>query len=324
MVITDDSSDYTVSTFVGNGDNGDDPVTNGPALLWVPGDIVFDAAGNLFVADGYNDKIKKITPDGMMTTLAGSSVGYADGTGSQAQFAGPGAMAIDAHGNLFVAEFTGLRVRKVTPEGVVTTIAGNGTAGLVDGVGDQAQINIVGGIVINSEGTIYFTQDNFHGVRQILPSGEVSTFVGSSSPGFAEGDANTARFNEPYIGHCDAQGNIYVFDRENARIRKISPAGIVSTVLTRNKPEEIGIFTIDKEGNYFLTPNDNINSEIVKYDVTGHSTKIAGGALGYEDGLGNLPKFSYASGLTTDANGDLFFRISLTTGSGRSKRITNA
>lgn len=305
--VVDDSASYTVTTYAGNGENGDDPVSGGPALLWYPGNCVFDAGGNLFVADGYNDEIKKINPGGMMTSFAGSYIGYADGTGPEAQFDRPFAMTIDGQGNLFVAESGGLRVRKVTSIAVVTTIAGNGTPGIADGISVEAQIDLPGGIAVDPQGNIYFTQEGFHGIRQISPSGEVSTFVGSSTPGFADGEGSAARFNSPYGIVCDPTGQLYVSDHENARIRKVSPEGVVTTFLRRSKPEEMGHIALDAEGNFYIVQSDFYSTEIIRYDKQGHLTKVAGGEIGYQDGAGNVAQFTYCSGLTTDTDGAIYF-----------------
>src|SRR5688572_17121647 len=232
--ITDDSPNYTVSTFAGDGTNGTDPGTGGLALLNNPTKMAFDVQGNLYVADTDNDKIRKISPSGAMTTLAGSTIGYADGTGAAAQSNSPSALALDAQGNVYVAESGNLRIRKITPAGVVTTVAGSGLEGLVDGNGVAAQISIPGGMVADAQGNIYFTQINFHGIRKLSPSGDVSTFAGSSTKGFLDATGSAAKFNEPYSLSIDAQGNIYVSDFKNARIRKITPNAIVTTVVQRS------------------------------------------------------------------------------------------
>lgn len=302
--LTDDSPNYTVSTFAGNGNNGMDPT--GPALLNKPVGIAFDAQGNLYVADSDNDKVRKITPAGAMTILAGSTIGYADGIGAAAQFNRPSALCLDVQGNVYVAEAGNKRIRKITPGGVVTTIAGNGIAGAIDGNGIAAQIDIPGGMVVDAQGNIYFTQTNFHGIRKISPGGVVSTFAGSSTPGYAEGTGSAARFNEAYSLTIDAQGNIYVSDFKNARIRKLTPAAVVTTVVQRANENEMHNITIDANGNFYIAQGDINRTEIVKVSPTGSLTKIAGGVVGYLDGPGNTAKFSYLTGMTVHANGDLY------------------
>jgi sugar lactone lactonase YvrE len=304
--ITDDSPNYTVSTFAGNGTNGMDPGTGGLALLNNPGAIAFDTQGNLYVADSDNDKVRKVTSSGAMTTLAGSTVGYADGTGATAQFDHPAALALDAQGNVYVAEGGNLRIRKITPAGVVTTIAGNGIAGLVDGPGSAAQIDIPGGMVVDPQGNIFFTQINFHGIRKVSPAGVVSTFVGSSTAGYAEGTGSAARFNEAYSLAIDAQGNIYASDFKNARIRKVTPGGVVTTVVQRANENEMHNITMDANGNFYVVQGDINSTVIVKVNPAGSITKIAGGVVGYSDGPGNTAKFSYITGMAVNSNGDLY------------------
>ena len=297
---------YIVSTFAGNGTNGTDPQTGGLALLYYPSHLAADAQGNIYVADSENDKIRKITPSGTMTTLAGSTLGYEDGAGAVAKFRKPTILTIDVHGNLYVGESDGLRIRKITPDGTVTTIAGNGTAGLVDGVGSSAQIDIPAGLAVDPQGNIYFTQLNFNGIRKISPSGVVSTFVGSQTAGYAEGTGIAARFNQPFGLVCDATGYLYVSDNQNARIRRISPDGGVTTFLKRNNPNEMYSITKDAKGNFYIVQGDSNKSEIVQYDTQGNINKIAGGEMGYQDGSGDVAKFGYISGMTTDADGTLY------------------
>jgi len=297
---------YMVSTFAGNGTNGIDPQTGGLALLYYPTNLAADAQGNIYVADSYNDKIRKITPSGAMTTLAGSTFGYEDGAGAAAKFKKPTILTIDAHGNLYVGEGDGLRIRKITPGGTVTTIAGDGTAGLVDGIGTAAQIDIPGGLAVDPQGNIYFTQANFNGIRKISSSGIVSTFVGGQMAGFADGAGTAARFNQPYGLVCDVAGYLYVSDNQNARIRRISPDGAVTTFLKRNSPNEMYNITMDANGNFYIVQGDGIKSEIVQYDTQGSINKIAGGEMGYQDGTGDIAKFSYITGMTTDTNGALY------------------
>lgn len=302
----DDSANYTVSTFAGKGINGMDPGTGGLALLNNPAKIAFDGQGNLYVADMDNDKIRKITPVGVMTTFAGSTIGYADGTGSAAMFNRPSTLVLDAQGNVYVAEAGNLRIRKITSAGVVTTIAGNGSAGLVDGTGITAQIDIPGGMTIDAQGNIYFTQKDFHGIRKVSPTGVVSTFAGSATKGFSDATGSAAKFNEPYSLTIDAQGNIYVSDFKNARIRKVTPNAVVTTVVQRTNENEMHNIVLDANGNFFIGQGDFSNSLIVKVSPSGSITKIAGGEVGYVNGSGTSAKFSYLTGMTVSANGDLY------------------
>jgi len=218
----------------------------------------------------------------------------------------PSAICLDAQGNVYVAEAGNLRIRKITPAGVVTTLAGNGLAGLVDGTGVAAQINIPGGMCIDGQGNIFFTQVNFNGVRKISPAGAVSVFVGSTTPGFADATGTAAKFNEPLAMTIDVQGNIYVSDFKNFRIRKITPGGVVTTVVQRKNENEMHNIAIDATGNFYISQGDFVRSEFVKVTPAGVITKIAGGEVGYVDGTGTIARFSYITGMTVSANGDLY------------------
>ncbi|MCL2178699.1 MAG: NHL repeat-containing protein [Cystobacterineae bacterium] len=157
----------SVSVFAGNGNesgNVDAKGTN--ARFKGPRDMVTDAKGNVYVADSQNFCIRKITPTGEVTTFAGGGYGYADGTGAEVRFNYPAGLTIDAKGNLYVADYFNNKIRRVTPKGVVTTIAG-GQMGYVDGPGDVAQFNHPMGIAIDLEGNLYVADEGNRRIRKI-------------------------------------------------------------------------------------------------------------------------------------------------------------
>ena len=218
--------------------------TGTDARFFDPMGIAADNAGNVYVADTNNRTIRKISPAGEVTTLAGSpeqgsgtatithfppQINSADGTGSAAQFGAPGALALDGTGNLYVADTLNYTIRRITPGGVVTTLAGTaGIPGDSDGTGTAARFQALTGITADNAGDVYVT-DNVT-IRQITPEGVVTTIAGASGQtGVTDGTGTLARFNSPSDLAVDSTGNIYVADTGNYTIRKITPGGIVST-----------------------------------------------------------------------------------------------
>jgi sugar lactone lactonase YvrE len=190
--------------------------------------------GNVYVADLSNDTIRKITPDGVASTLAGAAgqVGSTDGTGSDARFKSPNDVATDSAGNVYVADSGNCTIRKITPAGVVSTLAGTaGQVGSSDGSGSAALFNRPTGVATDSAGNVYVADTSNYTIRKITPAGVVSTVAGSAGmPGSSDGSGSAAQFNHPYGIATDSAGNVYVADTYNYTIRKITPAGVVSTL----------------------------------------------------------------------------------------------
>ena len=196
--------------------------------------MAVDAAGNVYVADTGNDTIRKITPAGVVTTLAGTAgqAGSADGTGTAARFNEPDGVAVDAAGNVYVADTNNDTIRKITPAGVVTTLAGTaGQAGSADGTGAAAQFNAPEGVAVDGAGNVYVADTGNDTIRKITPAGVVTTLAGTAGQvGSADGTGSAARFNDPDGVAVDGAGNVYVADTINDTIREITPAGVVTTL----------------------------------------------------------------------------------------------
>ena len=195
--------------------------------------MAVDGDANLYVADTGNKTIRKVTPAGEVTTFAGSgSSGSDDGTGTAASFNNPTGVAVDGDGNLYVADTYNSTIRKITPAGEVTTLAGSaGSRGSDDGTGTAARFTEPQGVVFGGDGNLYVLDSANHTIRKVTPAGEVTTFVGSAgSSGSDDGTGTAASFNYPRGGTFDGDGNLYVADAGNRTIRKVTPAGEVTTL----------------------------------------------------------------------------------------------
>ena len=269
----------------------------------------------MYVADQVNNRIRKITTSGVVSTLAGSSQGYADGTGTSAQFDNPFGVAVDGAGNVYVADYNNHSIRKITTSGVVSTLAGSGTSGYADGTGTSAQFNSPIGVAVDGAGNVYVADENNHRIRKITTSGVVSTLAGSTS-GYTDGTGTSAQFKYPNGVAVDGAGNVYVADLSNHRIRKITASGVVSTLAGSASGYADGTGTsaqfsyptgvaVDGAGNVYVA--DRNNHGIRKITASGVvSTLAGGGKAGYTDGTGTSAKFKYPSGVAVDGAGNVY------------------
>jgi acid phosphatase type 7 len=235
--------------------------------------VAVDNAGNVYVADTYNHRIRKITPGGVVTTLAGSSEGFQEGTGPAAQFDYPYNVAVDGASNVYVADYYNYRIRKVTAGGVVTTLAG-GTYGSADGIGTAAQFRYPSGVAVDGVGNVYAADNYNHTIRKITPDGTVTTLAGLAQySGSADGTNSDARFSYPWGVAVDSAGNLYVADQYNYEIRKVTPAGMVTTLAGGSYGSADGIgraaqfyypvgVAVDRQGNLLVA--DQYNYRITK------------------------------------------------------------
>ncbi len=220
-----------VSTFAGSGSIGSSDGQGSSASFYYPSALTIDANENLFVSDQYNHKIRKITKTGLVSTIAG--IGYeasADGPAASAGFYRPEGIALDSAGNIFVADYNNNKIRKITPAGVVSTFAGSGSQGSTDGTGTSARFYLPCSIAIDASGTLYVADQYNNKIRKVTSAGVVTTIAGTGASGSADGAGSVATFNYPSGILLDASGNLLVADKNNNKIRKISPSGLVSTV----------------------------------------------------------------------------------------------
>ncbi|MEL6923353.1 MAG: NHL repeat-containing protein, partial [Bacteroidota bacterium] len=275
-----------------------------------PHGIAVDQKGNVYTADRWSHIIRKITPEGQVTTLAGTPevVGDQDGTGAAARFNEPWGLCVDGKGNVFVADTRNNKIRKITPDGVVTTVAGTGNFGTSDGRATASTFGNPTGIEVDEAGVIYVADHLTHLIRKINTDGTVQTLAGQSyAAGALDGTGRNASFNRPYGLTLDNNGDILVADEWNHKIRRVTPDGVVTTVAGDgiiagdNGPAASASFnfpwdvTVDANGNIFVA--DGYNYQIRKISPEGEVTSYAGAPQqsGATDGEGEEATFSGAT-----------------------------
>ena len=283
-----------------------------------PTGLTVDRFGIVYVTDSSNHTIRVVDPNGWVTTLAGSpgGNGVTDGIGSDARFWSPEGLTVDENGNLYVADSWNDTIRRVSPDGNVTTVAGKpGERGTVNGTGSEAKFWHPVGMAVDSKGIVYIAQD--FGIRRLDQSGAVTFFAGGGGLGGTDGKGADAAFFEPKGMTLDGMGNLYIADSENHSIRKVSPDGNVTTLAGQAKmrgnadglgtnarfrsPEGLAIGRFD---NIFVA--DSENHSIRRVSPSGVVTTIAGGAVGSADGSGLNAEFNLPKDLGVNEMGGLF------------------
>ncbi len=359
------AADWTINTIAGSGpgeeSGGGLGGDGGPAVaarLRYPHDVTVDGAGNLYIVDTWNHRIRKADPTGIVTTAAGSGTTGEDGCGfggdggpaTQAQLCFPSGAAADGAGNLYIADTLNHRIRKVDPAGIVTTIAGSGLSGIGKGGfgGDggpavRARLSHPQGVAVDGADNLYIADAGNHRIRKVNPAGIVTTIAGSGATGY-DGDggpAVRAWLSYPQGVAADGAGNLYIADAGNHRIRKVDPAGIVTTIAGGGTPgggrgrfrRDGGLavraqlnhpagMAADGAGNLYFA--DIGAHRIRKVDASGIMTTIAGsGAIGFSGDGGPAAAAILFSprGLAMDEAGNLYFAD---IGNHRIRRLTPA
>jgi sugar lactone lactonase YvrE len=310
-----------VSILAGSNTPGSRDGTGAAAQFNTPTGIAMNANGGVYVADTLNDTVRVVTPGGVVTTLAGQPgmSGTADGTGNEARFDWPGALSSDTSGNVYVGDGNNGTIRKITPSGVVTTIAGvPANPGLANGTGAAAQFFLPEAVAMDRAGNTYVADSGNNVIRKISFTGVTTTLAGSGTPGFVDGGPALAEFNYPLGITVDSAGNVYVADTNNFSLRKITPAGVVTTLAGNGSPGvgdgpgTVAQFAypcgmaIDASGNLYVA--DQRWYAVRMITPAGVVSTIAGGSAypGYVDGPGAQALFNNPQALAIDAFGNLY------------------
>lgn len=282
--------------------------------------IATDTKGIMFAADLGNCMVRRIETDGSTSTVAGAAQGgFKDGKGNQALMKFPIGIELAPDGSIYVADHQNHAIRKIAPDGTLVTVAGApDRPGLVNGNSATAQFKAPYGVKLDKTGTLWICDTENGVIRKLSTDGQVSTFAGST-PGYADGKLAEAKFYMPSYLNFDQNGNIYVADKHNHCIRKITSDGVVTTFAGTptksgyrdgepgqamfNQPCNI---QIDKLGNLYV--NDLWNHCIRLVYPDGYVTTLAGkgGTEGYEEGAGENALFKHPQGCTLDKDENLF------------------
>jgi sugar lactone lactonase YvrE len=310
----------------GGGPLGDGGLAN-RARLASPQGIAVDANGEIYIADTNNHRVRKVASNGTMSTVAGTGApGFAGdgGPAANAQLAFPQGVAVDALGNLYIADTNNQRVRRVTPDGLIITVAGNGTRsyGGDGGQATSAQLYDPTGVAMDANGNLYISDRGNYRVRRVSAAGAISTFAGNGTRGYSgdNGPAASAQLYDPIQVALDATGNLYIADALNGRIRRVTPAGTISSVAGNGVPGFSGDGSLavnaqlnkpagvaaDPAGNLYIADTDN--RRIRKVLTGGSISTVAGdGTTGFSgDGAAAATaQLNEPQGVALDASGML-------------------
>lgn len=307
-----------VTTFAGSGLMGSQNGKGTEASFANPMGIAIDTANNVYVADSHNNLIRKITPGGIVTTLAGSgNAGSTDGKGNDASFFYPGGITVNNEGIVYVADTHNNLIRRISPDGEVTTIAGRRKDSLTNSTDTSVRFDNPAGISTDAHGCVYVADWANDVIRKLNPDGKVTIIAGSGTPGSEDGIGTKASFYLPGGIAVDSAGFIYVADTYNNMIRKISPEGKVTLLAGQKKkghadgkgnlasflhPQGIAV---DKAGNVYVA--DMGNNRIRKITPDGNVSTLAGNGLrGSVNGRDTLASFFRPYGVAIGKNGSIY------------------
>jgi len=332
-----------ISTIAGTGvrSSGGDGGPATSAGLSAPRTMASDAAGNLYIADTENHRVRRVGTDGVITTIAGTgAAGYSGdgGPATAARLNNPHGVAVDAAGNVFVADSPNQRVRRVGTDGVITTVAGTGTSGYNgDGIpATAARLNYPKGVEVGPDGALYIGDANNHRVRRVASDGIITTIAGTGVSGFSGdgGPATSARLNTPRNVAFDPAGNLFIADDRNHRVRRVALDGIITTVAgngtagyggdggpaTEARLGRVRDVAVDNAGNVYIA--DPENHRVRRVDPAGVITTVAGtGAGGFsgDGGPAEAARVAGPRGVAVDPHGRLLIAD---TGNHRIRRVS--
>jgi sugar lactone lactonase YvrE len=321
-----------ITTFAGTGMpgySGDDGKAT-EAKLAAPRGVAADSEGNVYIADTANNRVRKVDPKGIISTLAGTGSAGWNGDGRDASAANlffPRGLAVDRQGRVYIADFLNSRVRRVDQDGSITTVAGNGMRG-VTGDGGAATDAAVGGVwdvAVDATGTLYIAQAFNSVIRRVSPGGQITTVAGYGTAGFNgdRGEAKNLQLNNPRGIAVDANGSLLIADTGNNRVRLVTADGMMTTIAGGPGISGVPVSMVslieprggvrDAAGNFYVA--DTGHCRLLKIDPNGLATVIAGtgapggyqaeGLKGTEANLGSPGNGCYIGSLAIDARGNL-------------------
>jgi sugar lactone lactonase YvrE len=320
----------TITTVAGNGTagySGDGGLATSASISYIFG-VAVDSSGNIYIADYNNHRLRKVDVGGTITTMAGNGIGgYSgdNGPATSAYLYYPSGIAVDSSGNIYIADSSNNRVRKVDVGGTITTVAGNGTFGCSgdNGPATSASLNYPSGIAVDSSGNT-FIADRFNSrIRKVNTAGIITTVAGYGTGGYSgdNGPATSASLNTPADVAVDLSGNIYIADSDNSRVRKVDTTGIITTVAGNDTwgfsgdggPATFASLrapfgaSVDSSGNIYIA--DMYNHCIRKVDTFGIITTVAGnGMAGYsgDNGPATSASLNNPTDVAVDSSGNIY------------------
>jgi len=316
----------TVAGTNGAGFSGDGGAATN-AKLNTPYGVAVDALGNIYIADAANNRIREVAPNGIISTVAGTNgAGFSGdgGAATNAKLNAPYGVAVDALGNIYIADASNCRIREVPPNGIITTVAGTNTSGFSGdgGSATNAMLKNPWSVAVDASGDLFIADTLNNRIREVAPNGIISTVAGTNGAGFSGdgGSATNAQLKSPYDAAVGASGNLFIADTSNNRIREVAPNGVITTMTGTNASGFAGDggsatiaklssphgLAVDASGNLFIA--DTSNNRIRKVDNTGLITTVAGngnGAYAGDGGPAASASLSGPAGVALDAAGNL-------------------